>query len=546
MKVTYFNKTVEVKEGTRLIELLDDNDKKKYYCANVDNRLRELNYILPNKDCKVEFLDLCNSDAVLIYQNSLRYLFAMAVNRLYKKVKVVYNYSVSRAIFANISGINGPVNPKVIDTIQAEMNDLIQKDLPIKRYSTTVEEAKKIYNSLGYHDKSNMLDYRPEDTVHMYKCDNYLNYMFGYMVPSTGYITKFNLMLYFPGLIIQYPRAELNGEIPEFTDEKIFSKTLRAENEWGNIIKASSIWQMNKLIEAGQSNEFINICETKHNNMLAELGYNIKKDPDIRLIAIAGPSSSGKTTFCNRLRVELLSRGIRPVMISLDNYYLDKSLAPLTSKGEPDLEHIEALDIERFDQDMYALINGEEVTLPLYNFKTGKREVGETVKLEKGQPVMIEGIHALNERLTPSIPSNQKYKIFIAPTAQYHIDSQNPISMSDIRLIRRLVRDYKYRNASAEETLKMWDNVRAGEFTWIYPTQSEANYVFNSELTYELCVMKKYAMKVLQEVEPESNHYITANRLIKFLKYFKDIPDKWIPCNSILREFIGGSIFYDN
>lgn len=546
MKVTYFNETKEIKEGTRLIDLLNENDKKKYYCANVNNRLRELDYILPNKDCTIEFLDLTNSDAVMVYQNSLRYLFAMAVNRLYKKVKVVYNYSVSRAIFANISGINGPVNQKELDKILNEMNDLIQKDLPIKRYSTTVEEAKKIYNSLGYYDKSSMLDYRPEDTVHMYKCDNYLNYMFGYMVPSTGYITKFNLMVYFPGLIIQYPRAELNGEIPPFKDEKVFSKALREENEWGNIIKASSIWQMNKLVENNQSNEFINVCETKHNNMLADLGYTIKKDSDIRLIAIAGPSSSGKTTFCNRLRVELNSRGIRPVMISLDNYYLERSKCPRTAKGDPDFEHIEALDIKQFDQDMYNLINGEEVTLPIYNFKTGMREKGETVKLEKGQPVMIEGIHALNDRLTPSIPANEKYKIYIAPQAQYHIDSQNPISMTDIRLIRRLVRDYKYRNASAEETLKMWDNVRAGEFTWIYPTQSEANYVYNSELTYELCVMKKYAMKVLQEVTVDSKYYITANRLIKFLKYFKDIPDKWVPCNSILREFIGGSIFYDN
>ncbi len=546
MKVTYFNKTVEIKEGTRLIDLLDEDNKKKYYAAYVNNRLRELDYILPNGDSVVEFLDLTNQDAVMLYQNTLRYLFAMAVNRLYKKVKVVFNFSVSRAIFANISGINGPVNQKELQAIKEEMEKLIQADLPIKRFSTTIEEAKKIYNNLGYYDKSNMLDYRSENTVHMYKCENYLNYMFGYMLPSTGYLTKFELRLYFPGLIIQYPRAELGGIIPEFKDEKVFSKALREENEWGNIVKASSIWQMNKIVEANQDGEFINICETKHNNMLAELGHNILKDKDIRLIAIAGPSSSGKTTFCNRLRIELLSRGIKPVMISLDNYYLPKDQCPKTAKGEPDLEHIEALDIAQFDQDMYNLIQGEAVTLPNYNFKTGLREPGETVKLDKGQPVMIEGIHALNDRLTPSIPANEKYKIYIAPQAQYHIDAQNPISMTDIRLIRRLVRDYKYRNSSAEETLKMWENVRAGEFRWIYPTQSEANYVYNSELTYELCVMKKYAMKVLTDVKPDSPYFITANRLIKFLKYFKDIPDKWVPCNSLLREFIGGSIFYDN
>lgn len=545
MKVTISNKTSDVEEGTRLIDLLPEQNKKSFYCANVNNRLRELDYII-SKDSTIEFLDLTSPDAMLIYTNSLRYLFAMAVNRLYKKVKVVFNTSISRAIFANISGINGPVNVKEMTKIENEMRALIKEDLPIKRYTTTIAEAKKIYNNFGYYDKSAMLDYRPENTVHMYKCDNYLNYMFGYMVPSTGYLSEFKLKLYFPGLLIQYPRAELGGIIPEFTDEKVFSKALKEANEWGNITKASSVWQMNQIVERGEEREFINLCETKHNNMLAELGYNIKKDPEIRLIAIAGPSSSGKTTFCNRLRVELLSRGLNPIMISLDNYYLPADKCPRTKTGEPDFEHIEALDIAQFDEDMVKLIQGEEVCLPIYNFKTKSREKGPVTRLAKGQPVMIEGIHALNDRLTPSIPSTQKYKIYIAPEAQYHIDSQNPISLTDIRLIRRLVRDFNYRNSPAEETLSMWDNVRKGEFEWIYPTQGEANYVYNSELTYELCVMKKYAMKVLLEVKPDSKYYITANRLVKFLKYFKDIDDKWVPCNSILREFIGGSIFYDN
>ena len=545
MKITISNEVREVEDGTRLIDLLPENNKKSFYCATVNNRLRELDYIIPS-DSKVEFLDLTSSDAMLIYQNSIRYLFAMAVNRLYKKVKVVFNTSISRAIFANISGINGPVNVKEMTKIENEMRSLIEQDIPIKRYSTTIEEAKKIYNNFGYYDKSAMLDYRPEKTVHMYKCDNYLNYMFGYMVPSTGYLKEFKLKLYFPGLLIQYPRAELGGIIPEFTDEKIFSKALKEANEWGNITKASSVWQMNQIVERGEDREFINLCETKHNNMLADLGMQIKNDPEIRLIAIAGPSSSGKTTFCNRLRVELLSRALNPIMISLDNYYLDADKCPRTKDGGPDFEHIEALDIAQFDEDMVRLIQGEEVKLPIYDFKTKSRSYGPAIKLTKGQPIMIEGIHALNDRLTPSIPSTQKYKVYIAPEAQYHIDSQNPISLTDIRLIRRLVRDFNYRNAPAEETLSMWENVRKGEFDWIYPTQAEANFVYNSELTYELCVMKKYAMKVLQEVKSDSKYYITANRLIKFLKYFKDIDDKWVPCNSILREFIGGSIFYDN
>ena len=545
MKVKISNVVKEYPNGTKLLDLLPEEDKKKYICALVNNRLRELDYVL-NQDSEIRFLDLSSSQSMGIYQTSLRYLFAMAVSRVQKKVKVTFNYSISRAIFANISGLNGPINQSQLDEIEGEMRRLIDLDLPIKRFSTTVEEAKKIYDDLGYYDKSNILAYRPEKTVHMYKCDKYLNYMFGYMVPSTGYLKEFKLRLYYPGIIIQYPRAELGGRIPEFEDAKVFSKALREANEWGNLTKASSIWQMNKLVENGQSNEFINLCETRHNNMLAELGLMIKNDiNNIRLIAIAGPSSSGKTTFCNRLRIELLSRGINPVMISIDNYYKGVNEAPKDEDGKPDLEHIDALDVKLFDDNIYRLINGEEVCLPIFNFKTGKRENGPIVKLGPNQPILIEGIHALNDALTPSIPISEKFKIYIAPQAQLHIDAQNPISITDIRLIRRLVRDYKFRNSSAEETLSMWPSVRRGEFRWIYPYQENANYVFNSELTYELLVMKKYAMEMLEKINTESEYYVQANRLVKFLKYFKDIDDKWIPCNSILREFIGGSMFYE-
>lgn len=545
MKITIFNEIKNFDKPIRVVDLLaKDNDK--YVCAKVNNRLRELDYII-SEDSIVEPLDLTNSDAVTIYQSTLRYVFLMAVNHLFKKVKVTFNYSISRSIFANISGLNGPVDNKILKQIQDEIDKIIKSDLPIERHTTTIEEAETIYNELGYYDKAKILKYRKENTVHMYKCGKYLNYMFGYMLPSTRYLKQYKLRLYYPGIMIQYPRSECKGQIPEFEDAKTFTKALREANEWGNITKSSSIWQMNQLIEDGKSNEFVNLCETKHNNMLAELGLNIKADIDnIRLIAIAGPSSSGKTTFCNRLRIELISRGINPLMISLDNYYKDRSLAPLDENGEPDFEHIEALDIDLFNDNMFRLIQGEKVQLPIYNFETGKRTFTEPVSIPHNEPILIEGIHALNDDLTPSIPTSQKYKIYICPQAQLHIDSQNPISITDIRLIRRLVRDYKYRNSSPIETLKMWPSVRRGEFKWIYPYQENANYVYNSELTYELCVMKKFALEMLEKVPYDSEYYIQANRLVKFLKYFKDIDTKYIPCNSILREFIGGSIFYDN
>lgn len=545
MKVKIFNEERNYKISLRISEIINDQDRK-YVAAKVNNRLRELDYIL-SEDATITPLDLTNTDAVTIYQATLRYVFLMAINRLYKKVKVTFNYSISRSIFANISGLNSGIDQSILDAIDNEMQAIIKEDLPIKRYSTTIEEAKKIYTDLCYFDKANILAYRKEDTVHMYKCGKYLNYMFGYMLPSTGYLKEYKLRLYYPGIIIQYPRAEYGGLIPPFEDARTFTKALREANEWGNITKSSSIWQMNKLVEEGKANEFINLCETKHNNMLAELGLIIKNDiENIRLIAIAGPSSSGKTTFCNRLRIELMSRGINPLMISLDNYYNHKSLAPLDEDGKPDLEHIEALDIKLFNEDMFKLIKGEEVRLPIYNFETGKRSFGEPVKIGPHQPILIEGIHALNDDLTPSIPKSQKYKIYIAPQAQLHIDSQNPISITDIRLIRRIVRDFKYRNSLPTNTMRMWPSVRRGEFKWIYPYQENANYVFNSELTYELCVMKKYALEMLEQIPNDSEFYIQANRLVKFLKYFLDIDDKYVPCNSILREFIGGSIFYDN
>ncbi len=543
MKIKINNQIREVKEKTRVSELIE-GDKYQYQAARVNNRIRELDYLITS-DSKVEFLSLSDSEAVTIYQSTLRYLIVMAVKRVFPKARIIFNYSVSRSIFASISNINHPFLQADLDQIKKEFETIVKKDLPIKRFSVTKEEANHYYNEVGFKDKARILAYRKESTVHMYECDGYKNYMFGYMLPSTGYIKAYKFSLYAPGFIIQYPRSEVKGEIPEFTDERVFQNALKEANKWGNITSASYIYQMNELIERGDALEFINLCETRHNNQLAELGEKILHDIDtIRLIAVAGPSSSGKTTFTNRLRIELKSLGIEPLMISVDDFYNEGHLAPLDEFGKPDFEHIDALDRKLFDEVIYKLIAGEEVALPHYEFKTAERTFGKPIKLLKHQPIMIEGIHALNDDLTPSIENDLKFKIYIAPQAQLHIDDHNPISLSDIRLLRRMVRDYKTRNSSVEQTFDMWPSVRRGEFKWIYPYQSNADFVFNSELSYELCVLKKHALPLLEAVKPDSPHYIQANRLVKFLKYFKDISDKWIPCNSIIREFIGDSIFY--
>ena len=537
------NNNIIEKEGEISLEELANELNIKAFCAKVNNRIRELSFII-KKDCEIKFLDLKNVESMNVYSVSLRYLICMAVKNIYPEARVIINYSISRSFFVEVKNI-GPMNFKILNNIKTEIDRIIKADYKVKRITMKKEEALKIYESLGYLDKSMILAYRPEETVHFYECNGYMNYMFGYMVPRTSYIKEYKLRLYDKGIIVQYPRAEAGGIIPDFKDAPTFSKALRQANHWGEISKGSYVAMMNKMIEEDKEVEFINLCETKHNAMLAELGNQIKENIEtIRLIAIAGPSSSGKTTFTNRVRIELMARGITPLMISIDNYYKGKNEAPLDEEGKPDLEHLEALDIDLFNEQMFSLINGEEVTLPIFNFETGKREWGETVKLDAHSPILIEGIHALNDDLTPSIPSHQKYKIYIAPQAQLHLDDHNPISITDIRLLRRMVRDKKFRNSKAEETLSMWPSVRRGEFRWIYDNQEGVNFVFNSELTYELCVMKKYALPMLEAIDSESPYYIQANRLIKFLKYFKDISDEWIPCNSILREFIGGSSFY--
>lgn len=537
--------TLTLEQKTPILELISIENQKKYIAAKVNNRLRELNYEV-YYDCEIELLDLTNSDAVKVYETSLRYLLAMAFRRVYPQYSVRFSYNVSRSIFIQFLNFSGSIDNSIIQNLKKEVDALIEKDISFNRVTMSKEEAIEIYKKEGYYDKIDILKYRPEKIVHLYECDGYLNYMYGYMVPSTGYLKYYVLRQYNPGLILQYPRAELGGLIPAFEEAPTFGKALKKAHQWAIICDAETVAKMNSHVSEETVVDFVNMCETKHNNMLAELGQIIEKDIDnIRLIAIAGPSSSGKTTFSNRLRIELMSRGINPLRISIDDYYLPKNQAPLDENGNPDLEHIEALDIDLFNEHMLKLIQGEEITLPSFNFKTGMREDGPKCKVDSKTPIIIEGIHALNDILTSSIPKHQKFKIYISPQIQINIDNHNPISLTDIRLLRRIVRDKKSRNTSAEKTLEMWSSVRRGEFNWIYPNQEGANYIFNSELTYELCVMKKYALPALQAINNDHPYFIMANRLIKFLKHFKDIDDKFVPCNSLLREFIGGSCFYD-
>ena len=528
-----------------LLDLIDSNEDKKYLCAKVNNRIRELTYEV-FYDADIEFLDIEDEEAAYIYENTLRYIVAMALYEIDPTLQLKYSYYESRSIYALLLDEEYKMDKRLLSVLNDKISEIISSDYKFERKIVPNDEAEQIYRKFNMEDKIDLLKYRPEKTVHFYVCNGYYNYMYGYMAPSTAYINKYRLQLYQNGFIIQFPKNDSKGEIPPFVPSPKYGKTLDSSYHWARLVGTETVTKINHHVENSGDVDFIHLCEAHHNNMLSELGRQIKEHlSSIRLICIAGPSSSGKTTFSNRLRSELLSHGISPIRISLDDYYLPKNLVPLDEEGKLDLETIEALNIELFNKNMKDLVDGKSVTIPHYDFKTGKTSNGPTYQIKPNQLIIIEGIHALNERLTHLIPKKQKYKIYIAPQEQINLDNHNPVSLTNIRLIRRIVRDYKFRNSSAEETLSMWPSVRRGEFKWIYDTQEDADYVFNSLLFYEHCVLKNDALKILSLVETDSPYYIAANRLIKYIKYFVHMDNKWVPCNSLLQEFIGHSCYQD-
>ena len=545
LKFNGVSRTFEKK--VKLLDLTENN--KDIICAMVNGRVRELDYDV-YYDADVRFLKVDDHDAMGIYERGIRFLFAMATHNLYPDLRFRMSYGVSRSIYARIDSGDRTkfLTEEMVENIQNEMKRIAKANYSFKRLILKNEEAESVYKNFHLYDKLEILQYRPEKTVHFYDCNGYCNYMYGKMVPSTGYLKDFNLIFYTPGLLIQYPRSETDGQIPIFKDEPVFSESLIKAQDWSNLVNLSTVSEINKKIKDNELSvvELINLCEDRHNKMLCDLGDRIEQNiKTIRLICIAGPSSSGKTTFADRLTVELKSRGINPIRISMDDYYKRREDVPKDEDGNYDFECTDALDLKLFNQNLVSLLNGQVVKLPSFDFKTNARIFNRTIQIGPNDPIIIEGIHALNEQVTASIPKYLKFKIYISPQAQINLDNENPLSLTDIRLLRRIVRDNSYRGSDAAETISMWPLVRKGEFKWIYHTQEDANYVFDSFLNYELCVLKKHAMPLLLAIDRESEYGPDAERLIGLLKYFKDIDEKWIPCSSLLKEFIGGSCYRD-
>lgn len=534
------NKTYKVKERTTLLEF-SKKFKEKPIIAKVNGRLREMDYEIVRQS-KIEFLNLTDVDACETYQATLRFIIAKAIYNLFPHTTLKFSYDVSRSIKAELINLKCDLNQQLIDKLEKEINKIVKKDFPIKRKLLSLEEAQLAYEKQGYHDKLAILSYRSESYVNLYECDGYYNYMYALMAPSTGYIKDYKIFLYQNGFIIQYPRNEDKGKIPKFQYEPVFSEALSNAKKWNKLINAEQIANINRYaLDHKELKNFINLAEIRHSNELFKVSKDIyNKRSQIKLICVAGPSSSGKTTFSTRLKQTLITLGLKPLMISIDDYYKPNE-APLDEEGKPDYEHINALDIERFNNDLVNLIKGKEVRLPVYDFASLSVQNGKKVKIDNDSIIIIEGIHALNEKLTKKIKRQLKYKIYISPQAQLKIDNQNPISDTDLRLIRRMVRDSKYRSTNISDTIDMWKSVRRGEFKWIYAFEAEADYVFNTSLTYEFGVLKKHALPQLEAIGRDDPNFVDANKLVKFLKYFVDIPDDLVPCTSLLREFIGGS-----
>jgi len=418
------------------------------------------------------------------------------------------------------------------------MQELVLKDLPITRLTLSKDEAIKKLDPLKHPDKIKAIQLRPEGDVHMYHCDGYYNYMYSHMVPSTGYLHTFDLKPYSPGFLLEMPRAELGGKIPPFKDEPVFKEMLKEANRQAANHGALTVESINQIVEKNQLKTLIENTEKDHQESLLNIAQLIKERPSIRVIAITGPSSSGKTTFTLRLLKTMEKAGITAQMMSLDHYYQNRDQQVLRD-GKLDLEHVEALDLDKLKKDMRRLIDGETIDFPHYDFSTGKRTHVTPLNIAPDERILIEGIHALNPAVLESLEDHQVLKIFISPHLQLRLDAHNSFRLTSLRLLRRLVRDAATRGSSVEDTLKMWPSVRQGEFKWIYPFIEDADIVFNSALHYEMGVLKNKIEALLIPIERANPHFVTVNRLLKYLKYFTPVEDTLVPEDSILREFIG-------
>ncbi len=535
--------------GTNLKKVADEFQPRfnsPIVATILNNQFHDLLYI-PQEGGNLKLVDLSNQDGVRVYSRSLSLVLFRAAEEVLPGCKVRIEHSLSKGIYGEIDCPNNqPLTEREIRLIAEQMRNIIDADEPIAKETIPLEQATGFFDKNQRYDKVRLLKFRDKPELHVYHCGNYTDYLYGYMTPSTGYLKQFELKYYLPGFILRFPTVQSPSTIPKFEEQQKLFRIYYEFEKWGRILEVGDVGALNEQVVTGKGGDLIRIAEALHEKKIAQIADQISMDRDqIRLILVAGPSSSGKTTFAQRLAVQLRVNGLRPISISIDDYFVDRDQTPVGADGLPDFECLEAIDLQLFNEQISSLIQGLPVRLPRYDFQKGQRQFrDETLQITEEQPIIIEGIHGLNNRLTSEIPKDHKFKIYISALTQLNIDDHNRIPTTDNRIIRRIVRDHQFRGHNAVTTIGLWPMVRRGEEQHIFPFQEEADVMFNSALIYELAVLKSYAEPLLTGITPDYPEYTEAKRILKFLSYFKPLADCEVPLNSIIREFLGCSCFH--
>jgi uridine kinase len=543
------NSTREFPEGSSLLDIYNGFNLVMPYgpvSAKVNNKVESLDFrVYYNKD--IEFLDITSSSGMRTYVRSLFFVLVKAVEELYPQGNISLEHPISKGYFCKLH-IDRTIGLDDVQRIKQKMQEIIAADIPYTRTECHTEKVVRLFEERGMPDKARLLDTYGQLYSYYYQLGDTVDCYYSSLVPSTGYIHLFDIVKYYDGLLLRIPNRENPTKLEEVVKQEKMLEVFQEYHRWNQILGISTVGDLNVACNEGHATDLINVSEALQEKKIAQIADEIThRDQDgkrVKLVLISGPSSSGKTTFSKRLSIQLMTNGLKPYPISLDDYFVNRNDTPLDENGKHDFESLYAVDLPFFEEQLTTLLNGGEVELPRYNFTTGKREMsGKKLRIDEHMILIIEGIHALNPALTPHIPNENKYKVYVSALTTILLDNHNYIPTTDNRLLRRIIRDYKYRNYSAEETIARWPSVRAGEEKWIFPYQENADAMFNSALLFELAVLKDYVEPVLRKVPNRCPEYSEAHRLLRFLNYFVSVQDKELPPTSLLREFLGGSSF---
>ncbi len=544
MKIKYQDKIINIEKPMKISEILKDeinNKKDEIIAAIFNNNYANLEYLV-EEDGEIQLISINTKEGMKIYSRTLTYILGKAFDKKFPDKKMEVNYHLSNSMFCEMKNFN--ITTAQIKELEKEMKEIVKKDLPIFQIIMTRKEAEQFFEEHRMSSGRLQLDLEENQKIYMYKCEDFYSYCYGTMADRTGIIKVFDLVKYNDGFLVRYPSSKNPKELLEVVESKKIAWAMDEYEDIHRILNVDRVYKLNQAVKEGRIKDIIMLAEALHEKKIANIADNIAKNKNIKIILIAGPSSSGKTTFAQRLGIQLRLNMLKPVTISVDNYFVERVDNPKDENGDYDFENIEAIDLKLFNSHLQKLLNGEEIEMPEFDFKLGiKKYTGKKLKLNKDEILVIEGIHCLNDRLTSAIPLEQKYKIYISALTVLNLDRLNRISTTDTRLLRRIVRDYQFRGYSAKETIRTWNKVNLGEQKNIFPFQEQANFIFNTSLIYEIGALKPIVMNLLEEITNKDKEYAEAQRLINMLKYFEPIDKKYVPTNSLLKEFLGGGDF---